>query len=88
MMKIVFKTFDALLVHVPTAFRTSTLLPFHQSLRAEYMYSSNMYKGIGVHGITIKRLSALEVIVFGLSNAFFLPNFFGYKQRDLTVHLI
>lgn len=46
-----------------------------------------MYKGTGVHGITIKRLSALEVIVFGLSNAFFLPNFFG-KQRDLIVHLI
>lgn len=34
------------------------------------MYSSNMYKGTGVHGITIKRLSALELIVFGLSNAF------------------
>lgn len=46
-----------------------------------------MYKGTGVHGITIKRLSALEVIVFGLSNAFFLPNFLGYKQRDLIVHL-
>lgn len=41
-----------------------------------------MYKGTRVHGITIKRLSALEVIVFGLSNAFFLQNFFGSTKRS------
>lgn len=43
------------------------------------MYSSNMYKGIGVYGIIIKRFFVFEVIVFGFLNVFFLLNFFGYK---------
>lgn len=32
------------------------------------MYSSNMYKGIGVYSIIIKRFFVFEVIVFGFLN--------------------
>lgn len=39
------------------------------------MYSSNMYKGIGVYGIIIKRFYVFEIIVFDFLNVFFLLNF-------------
>lgn len=55
--------------------------------RTELTSSSNMYKGSWIHSINIKRLPALEVTVFGLSNAFFLQIFL-VRLRYLIVQQI
>lgn len=59
----------------------------HQMYRTELTSSSNMYKGSWIHSINIKRLPALEVTVFGLSNAFFLQIFL-VRLRYLIVQQI